>query len=156
VSRDPLPPDGPHPGGAAAPPLEDELRALARRVDEIHARVVARTSSETLALVELLGSRRRLMTVNFVAGLARGIGMFLGVTIVGAILLGVAAYAFDTAFETLGLQNVTLRSTVTSAYGKYVEIQSLINEAQRSLDAAQTAVEKLPEAAASPTPAAGG
>ena len=39
--------------------------------------------------LELLGNNRRMLWVNFMAGLARGVGMFLGGGIVGTVVLGI-------------------------------------------------------------------
>lgn len=125
--------------------------AVAERVRAVHERVVTTTTSEALALVELLGSTRRLAWVNFVAGLARGLGLFLGVSIVGAVLVGVSAFVFDKAFATLGLKDITLKSTVTSAYQKYVEIQDLIADAQKKVDTAKREMQALPSPTDAPT-----
>jgi hypothetical protein len=52
-------------------------------------------------MVDLLTSKRRLAANNFFLGLFRGIGFFLGVTIVGSLVLGVGVAVAGTAFGKL-------------------------------------------------------
>ncbi len=128
---------GRRPGGGKALSTEEQI-------EEIHRRVVVRTTADVQGLTDLLSSRRKLMWSNFLAGLARGVGFFLGVSIVGGVVLGVAALTFDHAFAALGLKDVTLKRAVTSAYEKYVEIQDLIGDAQKNIDKARAQMKTLP------------
>ncbi len=115
-----------------------------QRIEEIHNRVVLNRTAEVNGMLELLGSSRRLMWTNFLAGLARGVGFFLGVSIVGAVVLGILALVVDRSFKALG-SDITLKSAVTSAYYKFAEIQDLIAEAQRDIDSARAKLRQIPQ-----------
>ena len=64
------------------------------KVDEIRNLLLVRRTAESLDLVDLLRSKRRLMFSNFLLGLFRGIGFFLGFGIVGGLLLGILVLSF--------------------------------------------------------------
>ncbi|AEF94113.1 hypothetical protein Desca_1254 [Desulfotomaculum nigrificans CO-1-SRB] len=58
--------------------------ALQKRIDQLA------TNMEKMKLaeyVELLGDTKRLLWVNFISGIARGLGIAVGFTILGAFLL---------------------------------------------------------------------
>ena len=121
MSRPPKPPRKPHDPEAA------ETRAR-QKVDA----AATRQSLAAHGLLEILGSRKKLMWINFIAGLARGVGFFLGVSIVGGLLLGATAIAFDKTAETLGFKDVSLRQVVQATFLKFQEIQDYIEEARRA------------------------
>ncbi len=111
-------------GAPALPDGDDAERLAARATAQFGQR-----SAELAGLNEILGSRKRLMWINFVAGLARGVGFFLGVSLVGGIVLGGAALLFDHMASTLGFEDVSMRNVVRAAYFKFAEIQELLEEA---------------------------
>ena len=88
---------------------------------------------ELSSLLEILGSSRKLLWVNFVAGLARGVGFFLGVTLVGALLIGILATLFDHAARTLGFKDITLKDAVRAAVVKFEEIRNEVADVQKEL-----------------------
>ena len=112
----------------AAPTLPPKQRpeTIEGQVADIYERFVSRTNAEVTGLWEMLGSRRRLMWVNFLAGLSRGIGFFLGVTLVGGLVIGGTALVLDTTAEILGWKDVTFASMVQSMYGKFQEVRNVI------------------------------
>jgi len=97
---------------------------------ETHA---AQQASELAALSELLHSRWKLMWVNFLAGLARGVGFFLGASLVGALLLGMLATAFDTTAERLGFRDMTLKDLVRATVVKFEELRQDVKESEEDL-----------------------
>ena len=58
-------------------------------VKELAKRLKKRTASEFMELVEFLKSPRKLFFHNFLAGLVRGLGMAIGFTILGAIVVAI-------------------------------------------------------------------
>jgi hypothetical protein len=124
---------------AASPPAETpaEPETLEDRVKAIHAQLTGKISAEANGLLEILGSRRRLMWVNFLAGLARGVGFFLGVTLIGALVLALIGFFFNTAAERLGYKDITLESAVRKAVAQFTEIQKIVGEAKSELEEAQ-------------------
>lgn len=92
-----------------------------------------RRALELSALLEILGSSRKLLWVNFLAGLARGVGFFLGVTLVGALLIGILATLFDHAARTLGFRDITLKDAVRAAVVKFEEIRGEVESVQREI-----------------------
>jgi hypothetical protein len=123
-------PSAPPPGtGAAhdAPRAEADRRAL-----------------ELSALLEILGSSRKLLWVNFLAGLARGVGFFLGVTLVGALLIGILATLFDHAARTLGFRDITLKDAVRAAVVKFEEIRGEVESVQREIAGGKAAKDAEP------------
>ncbi len=86
-------PPVPAAGSDPSAPLEGK-KDLVSKVDEIRDLLLVRRTAESLDLVDLLRSKRRLMFNNFLLGLFRGIGFFLGFTIVGALLLGILVLSF--------------------------------------------------------------
>jgi hypothetical protein len=92
-----------------------------------------RRALELSALLEILGSSRKLLWVNFLAGLSRGVGFFLGVTLVGALLIGVLATLFDHAAQTLGFRDITLKDAVRAAVVKFEEIRGEVESVQREI-----------------------
>jgi len=61
---------------------EASIKDLAKRLKK-------RTASEFMELVEFLKSPRKLFFHNFLAGLVRGLGMAIGFTILGAIVVAI-------------------------------------------------------------------
>jgi len=126
----------------APPPKEEqpegEPETLESRIKDIHAQLTGKISAEANGLLEILGSRRRLMWVNFLAGLARGVGFFLGVTLIGALVLAMLAFFFNTAAERLGYKDITLDKAVRSAVAKFTQIQQIVGQAKDDLEVAQT------------------
>ncbi|MDO7786229.1 DUF5665 domain-containing protein [Desulforamulus aquiferis] len=57
---------------------------LQDRIDQLAANMEKMKLAE---YVELLGNTKRLLWVNFISGIARGVGIAVGFTILGAILL---------------------------------------------------------------------
>ncbi len=117
--------------------VPDEPLTIEARIEEIHRRVVLRGGSELTGMLDLLGNRRRVMWVNFLAGLARGVGFFLGVSLLGGVLLGLFALFFDKATETLGFKDLTVKQAVRAAYMKFDEIQHDLEEVRAELAAAR-------------------
>ncbi len=58
-------------------------------VKDLAKRLKKRTASEFMELVEFLKSPRKLFFHNFFAGLVRGLGMAIGFTILGAIVVAI-------------------------------------------------------------------
>ncbi|MHC5210721.1 MAG: DUF5665 domain-containing protein [Planctomycetota bacterium] len=108
-------------------------RSLEEKVDDIHHRLVSRRGAELLGMLDILSSRRKLIWLNFNAGLARGVGFFLGVTLIGALVLGGVALAFNYAARTLGYKDLTLEEAVGSTVRKFSEIRSLVAEAEHEV-----------------------
>jgi hypothetical protein len=74
-----------------------------------------------------------MLWINFLAGLARGVGFFLGVSLVGALLLGLLAVVFDQAARTLGFHDLTLRDAIRATVVKFEEIRSDVEDVQAEL-----------------------
>jgi len=131
------------PGDSPAPPqrteqervqLEREAESLETRLTEVRDRLLANTNAEVNGLFQILGSKRRLLMVNFLAGLARGLGFFLGVTLVGALLVGGSAYLLDATAQGLGLDDVTTIGMVEPIFHKFREVETLWGELQEEAD----------------------
>lgn len=60
------------------------LQALQKKITDL---AVSMEKMKLAEYVQLLGNPWRLMYVNFIAGLARGVGIAIGFTILGAIVL---------------------------------------------------------------------
>ena len=58
-------------------------------IHDLAKRLKKRTASEFMELVEFLKSPRKLFFHNFFAGLVRGLGMAIGFTILGAIVVAI-------------------------------------------------------------------
>jgi hypothetical protein len=113
--------------------------SLEEQVEAIHDRLVTRRGSELIGLLEIIASRRKLMWLNFNAGLARGVGFFLGVTMIGALVLGGVALAFNFAAHSLGYTEITLEDAVTSTVRKFSQIRNLVVEAEAEVQSEQQA-----------------
>jgi len=100
------------------------------RVEE----TATRQSAAAHGLLEILASKRRLMAINFLAGLSRGVGFFLGVTLIGGLLLGGLALSIDIALSTFG-SKITLKDVVREVAQKSNEIQALWRQEQEQLQA---------------------
>ncbi len=57
--------------------LQDRIDLLARNMEKM----------KLAEYVELLGDTKRLLWVNFISGIARGLGIAIGFTILGAVIL---------------------------------------------------------------------
>lgn len=69
---------------AAKVDLEEKLEKVALQVRTL-------LSQEYYELVELIRNPIRLMWINLLIGLTRGVGIFIGMTVVGALLLVLSA-----------------------------------------------------------------
>src|SRR5262245_46201579 len=94
-----------------------------QRMEQLYERLVVPSASELSGLMDLVNSRRNLMWVNFLAGVARGIGFFVGVSLLGAVAVGILAFTFEKTARTLGFRDLTLKQAVRAAYMKFDEIQ---------------------------------
>ena len=104
------------PGGSASNTFADEASNGAvtepseetqKRLEEIRGLLVTRRAAEMTDLMELLHSKRRLTWINFLTGVSRGLGFFLGFSLVGAGVVALAAYFVDlAASETNSQQNL--------------------------------------------------
>jgi hypothetical protein len=110
-------------GATADIPLDD--KAVADLLNRIEERVIADRHAEIHGLFEILGSRRRLLAVNFFAGLSRGAGFFLGVTLVGGLLIGALGFFVDTTARAVGLDDVTFQSMMRVMAEKAIEAKSV-------------------------------
>jgi uncharacterized protein DUF5665 len=73
----------------AAPDHEEQVRAVVREVDRI-AKIVERMNLGDY--VGLLQKPGRLLWINFLAGLARGLGTILGATVLVSLIIAVAQW----------------------------------------------------------------
>ncbi len=105
-----------------------KAQTLEDKVSELYDSYVTRSTAEINGMLEMLGSRKRLLWVNFLAGLSRGVGFFLGVTLIGGLLIGATALVLDKTAETLGLKDYTFTNMVKGLYGKFQEVQDVITE----------------------------
>ena len=94
-----------------------------------------RQAANITALTELLSNRRKLFWTNFVAGLARGVGFFLGVTLVGALVIGLFATLFDRTAQRLGFKDVTMKDMIRAAVVKFEEIRREVEDVRAELRA---------------------
>lgn len=124
-------------GRSRKPPAADPDDELARSE-------AARRALEVTALLEILGSPRRLLWANFLGGLARGVGFFLGVTLVGALVIGILATLFDHAAQTLGFRDITMKDAVRAAVVKFEEIRTEVEAVKTELAAKQAGAAPLP------------
>ena len=107
---------------AAPSTLDTSVR---ERIEAIENRVITQRNAEIHGLFEILGSKRRLLLVNFMAGLSRGAGFFLGATLIGALLLGGVAMFIDTAAQAVGLKDVSFQSLIYDLAEKATEAQQV-------------------------------
>lgn len=112
------------------PKLPDpkQPESIEDRVQAIYDRFVTRTQADVTGLWEMLGSRRKLLWVNFLAGMSRGVGFFLGVTLIGGLVIGGTAFVLDKAAETMGWKDITFARMVEGVYGKFKEVQRVITD----------------------------
>ena len=68
---------------------ETEKAGLLERIEGL---ALALEKMKIAEYVEYLGNTRRLLTINFMAGIARGLGMAVGFTILGAVVILVLRY----------------------------------------------------------------
>jgi len=108
---------------------------LEEQVEEIHERLVRDRHSELYGLLDLVGNRRRMMWLNFTSGVARGAGFFIGVTMVGALLLSGAALALNTAASRLGFKDWSFEQAVRTAVKKFEEVQRIVDKTQEEVRA---------------------
>lgn len=66
------------------------LAALNKNIVKLTARMEAANVAEYVALLQKPG---KLLWANFLAGLSRGVGMFLGASVMGALLFALATWA---------------------------------------------------------------
>ncbi|MCB9897534.1 MAG: hypothetical protein H6825_05990 [Planctomycetes bacterium] len=116
------------PGGAAATGHAEDAPhgrhvASEELVRELTERLAIQRSAEIHGLLEILGRKRKLFAINLLAGLARGVGFFLGITLVGGLVIGATAMAFDFVAETFGLHDVNFTSLMRRFAEKAVEAE---------------------------------
>jgi len=74
-----------------------QIALLSRSIEKLAAHY---DRAEFQNYLELLGKPKRLLWVNFLAGLSRGVGMLMGAgmigTLIAGILIGLAAWAIHT------------------------------------------------------------
>ena len=119
----------------SSPPAEPA--SLEKKIDELHERLVRDKHSELYGVLDILGNKRRLMWLNFLAGLARGVGFFLGVTLIGALLLAGVAFAFNRIAESMGFKDLTFEQAVRAAVVKFEEVQEIVQETEAELQAGE-------------------
>jgi hypothetical protein len=124
---------------------------LEEQVEEIHERLVRDRHSELYGLLEVLGNRRRMMWLNFTSGVARGAGFFIGVTMVGALLLSGIALAFNAAASHMGFKDLTLEQAVRAAVKKFDEVQHIVEKTKEEA-AADARVREQTEGHPQPDP----
>jgi len=73
----------------------DVILAQDEKLDEIRETLAIRRSAENVDLLHMLTSKRRLIWSNLILGVTRGVGFFLGMTIFGALVLGILALSLD-------------------------------------------------------------
>ncbi len=78
---------------------EDVSRRLVGKIDDL---IWAMSRSHVGEYVELFRRPRRLIWLNFLAGLARGLGTAIGFTILGALLLWVLTLSFVRNLPVIG------------------------------------------------------
>lgn len=135
-----------------SPPAEPPT--LEQKIDELHARLVCDKHSELYGVLDILGNKRQLMWLNFLAGLARGVGFFLGVTLVGALLLGGLAFAFNRLVASMGFRDLTFEQAVRQAVIKLEQVEEIVEKTEAEIESGQVALPPLEEPApAEPPPA---
>lgn len=110
------------------PPSAAQVAELRASLEELRNLIASQHAADVHGLSRMLGSKKRLMGVNLLTGLARGVGFFLGATLIGALLIGGTAYFFDASAEALGLKDYTTQRFVRALYGKFREIKQVIDE----------------------------
>lgn len=63
---------------------EEKENYLIKKIEELNRSL---TETNLLEVLELLGKKRRMLWLNLIAGISRGIGIGIGVTIITAILV---------------------------------------------------------------------
>ena len=63
---------------------EEERDEIMKKLEEISERIQVLNLAE---YIEMFRSPRRMLVINFVSGLARGLGIAIGATVLGAIFL---------------------------------------------------------------------
>lgn len=134
------PDKAPEPAARSAPsptPLDGrEVAKLREAIGELHDLVAAQHAADVHGLTKMLGSKRKLIAVNLLTGLSRGVGFFLGATLIGALLIGGTAYFVDATAEAFGLKEMTTRRMVSALYSKFREIKDVVDglEAQQEAE----------------------
>lgn len=70
---------------------EEKEENLAEKVEAIAIQMKNMVTSEYQEVVAALRNPMRLVWVNFLIGLARGVGIFIGMTVLGAIIIAISA-----------------------------------------------------------------
>ena len=90
AGKDPAVPDGNAAGGAPKGLSEKAAEKLAEKLAENMAKLADRLERMNLAqYIELTNRPFKLAWVNFLSGLARGVGMFLGAGAMGALTIAI-------------------------------------------------------------------
>lgn len=136
-------PEPEHEPADASPHVAAE--ALVRELTE---RLAIQRTAEIHGLLEIIGRKRKLFAVNLLAGLARGVGFFLGITLVGGLVIGATAMAFDFVADTLGLKDVNFTSMMRHFAEKAVEAELVwedVRNERRDGDSPDAAAAASPE-----------
>lgn len=129
-------------------PPPPKPHTLEEQIEEIHERLVRDRHSELYGVLDILGNRRRMMWLNFTAGIARGAGFFIGVTLVGALLLSGIALALNAAASHLGFKDWSLEQAVRAAVKKFQEVQQIVEKTREE----ELAGTRIPDPNAHPAP----
>lgn len=70
---------------------EEKEENLEEKVETIAIQMKNMVTSEYQEVVAALRNPMRLVWVNFLIGLARGVGIFIGMTVLGAIIIAISA-----------------------------------------------------------------
>jgi predicted PurR-regulated permease PerM len=99
----PVTPGGRKGGSGLIDPSGDARRSSIAALDDRLERLAGYMERVRLAeYLELLQDTRRLVFVNFVSGLARGVGMAIGFSILGAIVIYVLTQTFVANLPVVG------------------------------------------------------
>lgn len=123
-----------------------ELESLDRKIEEMREMLLARRSADLSDFSTFLSSKRRLTTLNFIMGLSRGVGFFLGMSLLGAVLVGGLAWAVDLTASTFR-SNYDTRSLVRAVTHKYSEVMDEVERVrQEKAGEASSSGTQLPSA----------
>lgn len=118
---------------AATPPprpaATDPVTRVEHQIDQLRESLLVRRTADLNDFVELLGSKRKMSSANFLMGLSRGVGFFLGFSLVGALLVGVVGFAVDWTASTFRSRYNT-RTVVRGLLEKYAVVMEEMEEAR--------------------------
>ena len=70
---------------------EEKEENLEKKVETLAVQIKNMVTSEYMEVASALRNPMRLVWVNFLIGLARGVGIFMGMTVLGAIIIAISA-----------------------------------------------------------------